>query len=343
MNLRILLFLSIIVFCAGSINCFKLTDLLIGFEEIELNERPRRHVGDGLDNAANDDEDLDIDDDDDEVIEDHEDDEVNPEDIDLTISEDDPLFSPEQFPDGEIVGELEDFEIDEGGEKEVAKALESLLRRRQLLSPTGFRLMVTENGTVKGTRTDYDINGILEVATEESLDDKVEDEEVKKAFAHARENDLRRSDILPAHDAVPPTRAFIKGVKSHLYICMTDDGAVEGKENIDASCIFDVDTQPDKTITLSRRMPNKDSRLRREAGISDLRDIQTFYLAVFTHHPYKGFVKGLDAVTLLQTDPHSLSRIAKQVSFLERPVDPEKVPKLYSYEEAGVLVLDTVD
>ena len=81
------------------------------------------------DNAANDDEDLDIDDDDDEVIEDDEDDEVNPEDIDLTISEDDPLFSPEQFPDGEIVGELEDFEIDEGGEKEVAKALESLLRR----------------------------------------------------------------------------------------------------------------------------------------------------------------------------------------------------------------------
>ena len=86
-----------------------------------------------------------------------------------------------------------------------------------------------------------------------------------------------------------------------------------------------------------------DTRLRREAGISDLRDIQTFYLAVFTHHPYKGFVKGLDAVTLLQTDPHSLSRIAKQVSFLERPVDPEKVPKLYSYEEAGLLVLDTVD
>ena len=86
--------------------------------------------------------------------------------------------------------------------------------------------------------------------------------------------------------------------------------------------------------------------MRRYAGnvlISDLRDIQTFYLAVFTHHPYKGFVKGLDAVTLLQTDPHSLSRIAKQVSFLERPVDPEKVPKLYSYEEAGLLVLDTVD
>ena len=89
-----------------------------------------------------------------------------------------------------------------------------------------------------------------------------------------------------------------------------------------------------------------DSRLRRQSDalyLRDLRDIQTYYLAVFTHHPYRGFVKGLDAVTLLQTDPHSLSRIAKQVSFLERPVDPEKVPKLYSYEQAGLLVLDTVD
>ena len=61
-------------------------------------------------------------------------------------------------------------------------------RRRQLLSPTGFRLMVKENGTVMGTRTDYDIEGILEVATEESLDDRVEDDDVKKAFADARAN-----------------------------------------------------------------------------------------------------------------------------------------------------------
>ena len=48
--------------------------------------------------------------------------------------------------------------------------------------------MVKENGTVMGTRTDYDIEGILEVATEESLDDRVEDDDVKKAFADARAN-----------------------------------------------------------------------------------------------------------------------------------------------------------
>ena len=48
--------------------------------------------------------------------------------------------------------------------------------------------MVKENGTVMGTKTDYDINGILEVATEESLNDGVEDDDVKRAFADARAN-----------------------------------------------------------------------------------------------------------------------------------------------------------
>ena len=62
--------------------------------------------------------------------------------------------------------------------------------RRQLLSPTGFRLMVKEDGAVMGTKTDYDIYGILEVATEESLNDGVEDDDVKKAFADAKANGM---------------------------------------------------------------------------------------------------------------------------------------------------------